>query len=473
MFGKGVVSLGSAIAVGRILQIIAALTLIRNLSPYQMGVVGLLTAVFIGVYSLSNLGFDRYLIHADDEKVLSNTVFDNIWSLQVIRGSLVLLLCIVLSIIIPSHSEFSTEISPQLIFIGVALLIHNFSNPHFVMYERNGVFNCLAACRGISISLSSLVMIILIQFIADPWVYVIGQLVNTSVYTVITYVLSKQLPAFRLDLKISKDVFNYCKYLLLIAVVSFIAVQFESFYVGFVFGVVALGYYFTWGRVIFLPREIIAQFIDKILFTKACSSRRNGECVAREHLILLVFSLALLSPFYFFTWHYGEWMISIIAGEEWAEYLWVGKFFIIIGVFQLVALLFSPLVLSMYPKISSVIRSVETIILVFLMILLGQVYGIEGVLLASMFVAIIACCIRVYISYRYILNNNWYWHLKWFVGACVLLFAYLWGAEFILGGASISNTPNKSILVNYVFYYLLTAFVAYKTFRHVSIQGKN
>ena len=213
MFGQGVLSLGSAITVGRILQIIAALSLIKNLSPYQMGVVGLLTAVFIGVYSLSNLGFDRYLIHVDDEKVRSTSVIDNIWSLQVIRGVLVLLLCIVLSIIIPSLTEFSNEISPQLVFIGVALLILNFSNPHIVMHERNGVFNYIATCRGISISLSSLVMIIMIQFIADPWVYVIGQLVNTSVYTVITYLLSKKSPSFRLDLKISKDVFSYCKYL--------------------------------------------------------------------------------------------------------------------------------------------------------------------------------------------------------------------------------------------------------------------
>lgn len=473
MFGQGVVKLGSAIAVGRILQIIAALTLIKNLSPYQMGVVGLLTAVFIGVNSLSNLGFDRYLIHADDEKVLSTAVFDNIWSLQIIRGFLVLFLCIVLSAAIPSFSEFSYDTSPQLVFIGVALLIYNFSNPHFVMYERNGVFNYLATCRGISISLSSLVMIIMIQFIADPWVYVIGQLVNTSVYTVITYILSKQFPAFKLDLKIAKDVLNYCKYLFLIAVVSFIAVQFESFYVGFIFGVSTLGYYFTWGRVIYLPKEIIAQFVDKILFTKACSSRRNDECVAREHLILLVISLALLAPFYFFTWHYGGWMISIIAGEEWVDYLWVGKFFIIIGLFQLVALLYSPLVLSMYPKMSSIIRSLEALMLVFLMILLGQIYGIKGVLLASMFVAIIACCTRMYITYRYILSNTWFWHLKWFMGSGILLFAYLWGAEFVFGGEKVDDIPNQSVLVNCVLYYLLTIYVGYKTFTHASKQDMN
>ena len=472
MFGKGVYSLGGAIAIGRILQIIAALVLIKQLSPYQMGVVGLLTAVFAGAYSLTNLGFDRYLVHADNEKVESASVYDNIWTLQVIRGCLVFLACYILSIVIPALSEFTSVVGTQLIWIGGALLINNLSNPYIVKFERNGNFNYLAVSRGLSISLSSLFMIVMIQFTADPWVYVVGQLTSTSIYTVLTYVLSKKKPSIRFDLHITKDVLAYCKHLLLIAVVSFVVFQFENYYVGFAFGVEALGYYFTWGRIIFLPREIIAQFIDKILFTKACSSRRNGECIAREHLILLVISLALLAPFYFFTWHYGGWMISLIAGKEWVEYLWVGKFFIIIGLFQLVALLFSPLVLSMFPKASSIIRTLEAIILVFLMVLLGQVYGIEGVLLATLFVAIVACCARVYISYRYILSNVWSWHIKWFISFCVLLFIYLWTSEFVLGDAKINNIPSKNIFFNYVFYYLLTVYVGYKTFRHSNVQGK-
>jgi len=473
MFGKGVSSLGGAIVIGRVLQIIAALVLIKQLSPYQMGVVGMLTAVFVGAYSLTNLGFDRYLVHADSEKVKTASLYDNIWTLQIIRGCLVFFVCYILSIVIPSLSDFSTEISLQLIWIGVALLIHNFSNPYIVKFERSGNFNYLAICRGLSISLSSLFMIVMIQFTADPWVYVAGQLVNTTIYTVSTYIMTKHKPSIRFDLYITKDVLAYCKHLLLIAVVSFVAFQFENYYVGFAFGVEALGYYFTWGRIIFLPKEIIAQFMDKILFTKACSSRRSGVGIAREHLILLVISLALLAPFYFFTWHYGEWLISIIAGDEWVEYLWVGKFFIIIGLLQLVALLFSPLVLSVYPKISSIIRTIEALVLVCSMIILGQYYGIEGVLLASVLVTIIACCTRIYISYRYILNNAWTWHLKRFVIFGVLLFSYLWGAESIIGGVVTNDIPNKSILISYVFYYLLTIYIGYKTFKYVKLQGKN
>ena len=111
--------------------------------------------------------------------------------------------------------------------------------------------------------------------------------------------------------------------------------------------------------------------------------------------------------------------------------------------------------------------------LVFLMILLGQVYEIEGVLLASIIVALIACCTRIYISYRYIMSNAWFWHLKWFMGSCLLLFAYLWVSKFVFGGEEVNGIPNKSILVNYVFYYLLTVYVGYKTFRHVNIEDKN
>jgi len=308
-------------------------------------------------------------------------------------------------------------------------------------------------------------MIVMVQVMADPWVYVVGQVISTSIYSILTHIFAKKLPSLRLDFHITKDVISYCKYLLLIAIASFISVQFENYYIGFAFGAEALGYYFTWGRIILLPREFIAQFGDRILFVSASAARREGKDISRQHLTLLFISLAMIAPFYYFVWHHGGWFISVIAGDEWVEYLWIGQFFILISLFQLIALIFSPLVLSHFPRMASIIRSVEVILLVILIIYLGHVHGIQGVLIASLSVILLACFIRIYIAYRYIIYANWVWHCTRLLGFCFLSISILWGIEYYYGNDNVNLIPNYGVFSSYFICYLLTLLAGYKIFR--------
>jgi O-antigen/teichoic acid export membrane protein len=458
MLGKGIASFGGAVAAGRILQVVAALMLIKHLTPYQMGVVGLLTAVFVGAYSLTNAGLDRYLVHAEDKDINSDVV-NNIWTLQLIRGFFVFVVCFALSIVIPMLTDFKDEISMQLMGVGAALLIHNVSNPHITRYEREGNFYKLAGCQGASIIVGSLAMIVLIQHYKSPWAYVVGQLVNTATYAALTFFFVTEKPAIGLDGVVIRKILRYCKYLLVISIVSVIAVQFENYYIAFVFGPETLGFYFTWARLVYMPRELIAQVGDKILFTKACVARRENFSLAKEHLVTLSLSIVCIVPLYVAIWCHGEWIISVVAGVEWIHYHWVGKFFVVISFIHLLALLFSPIVLANFPKISSILRSCEVGVLVLLMIWLGERFGIQGVLVASLITIFIAFLVRVVIVYRYVMLERWFWHASRLLAIAVVILGFMIAIEWFWSKSDATMTPENGLVLSYAISYMLIATV--------------
>lgn len=409
MLGKGVLRLGGLLTIGRLLQIASALVLIKLLTPSQMGAVGILTAIFIGVYSLSNLGFDRYLIRADDADVTPATV-NVIWTLQIIRGLFVFIVCLIMAFGVQAVSDFDREIIPQIVIIGLALLVNSMANPEISLFERNNCFKQIGNCRGMSMACGAVVVTITAFATKSPWAYVLGQLTNTLVYVILSFYYSEHRPCLSYNTVIVKKVFKYCKHLFVIAVVSVIATQFENYYIAFAFGAETLGFYFTWARLVYMPRELIAQISDKVVFAKACIAKRTKTGLVKEHLLICLLAVMIILPFYALIWFYGEWFISFVAGDEWVSYHWVGKFFVVISSTWLTALLFSPIVLAHYPEISSILRSVEVFIMITLMLWLGRTYGVKGILIASLTGILVATSVRLYIVYRYVFRDVWYKH---------------------------------------------------------------
>ena len=459
MDAKGVLRFGGAVLIGRIIQLVAFGVMAHELSPAQMGVVALMTAIFVGFYSLTNFGFDRYIVYADGKSAdeISHTI-NVIWTLQLIRGAVIVLVTGLVAYCINSFSSFQIDVA-YFFGIGAALLIYNLMNPHVVIHEREGNFDYEARLRGISATTSGLSIIFLVLVWADPWVYVIGQIINTAIYALLTFRYSEALPKVSFDNRVVIEVFDYCKHLLLMTVVSFAAVQFENFYVGFMFGPAVLGFYFTWSRFIQLPREVVMQFTDKVLFSGACKLQREGGDFSQLHLIGFTVSLMLVVPFYVFMWNHGAWLIGIVAGSEWVEYWWAGKFFILISFLYLLSSTIGPFTLSCFPKLASRLRTAESLGLVLLMVWMGQEYGVEGVLMAALFSVAVATLFRTYILYRKIITSGRLKHGIYSVLIAALVFLPLLTGEYFLDSAVRDVMPNVALLAFYGIYYLAVGFV--------------
>ncbi len=457
---KGGGSLALFMTSGRLAEVTAALVMIKMLSPAQMGSVALLSAIFIGVYSLTNFGFDRYLVRYEGTIPDQQTI-DNVWSLQLLRGLLIFLVCSLLGVAIPAVADFPNDITFQLIGVGAALLIVNLANPRLALFEREGRFRQVGVSQGVSRMAGAVMNIGIVLIFSNPWAFVIGKLGGCSLNTVFSHFFSRQMPCFRLDKDEIKNIWAFCRHLVVIAIVSVIAAQFENYYIGIVFGAEALGFYFTWARIVYLPRELFTQISDKMLFSRACQARRgNNFALERYHMRFIVLAFAVMVPFYYTVWFHGAWLISLVAGEEWVEYLWVGRYFVVISLVWMIALLFSPLILANFPELSSKIRSAEVFLLVLLMLALGKAYGIEGVLIASLIAIALATMVRLFMAYRYIFNEKEAWrHGLSFVGVGVVAFSLAFTAASVINGDAVMDAPTVMELAVFLPGILFAAYV--------------
>lgn len=461
MLGYGVFNLGVAVLLGRVMQALAFFSLAYWLTSEQMGVVALLTAMFVGLFSLTNLGFDRYLVYSEHVSEKLDSEVHAIWILQLGRGILIILISLASGYFIDNLTSFGVDITYHLSGIGLALFIYNLANPYVVFKERSRDFNVVAKLKAASVGLGALSMVLLVQVFKDPWVYVIGQIINTAIHTLLSYHYSDKLPKVLFDKKIMSDVWTYCKHFLIISTVSFVAVQFENFYLAFLFGPAVLGTYFTWARVVSFPREIVTQLLEKVMFSQGSFQRRLGEDVGSAQLLGLGLSFFLVLPVYFFLWNHSEWVMEITLGSRWNTFVWAVPYFILASVLMVFDATISPFILVNRPDLSSIIRPIEVVIAISLMIVLGNMYGIAGILYATLSSLIASTLIRIFLFYKRIYLKPPLRHLFMMVKVmfCVcmpliLIEAIYWEGE--------SEHPQLAYFLCYLGYYFMGMLFIFK-----------
>ncbi|MDX2465092.1 MAG: oligosaccharide flippase family protein, partial [Porticoccus sp.] len=334
----GVKRLGSSLILVQALQFITFFLMVRYLTIEEMGVVALVAAVYRGLEATTSMGFDKFLLYCD-ERESQEEVYSVVWSLQIIRGSCILLIAFVLSETMPSFFEGMHDLSEMILIIGVSFFIMAFKNTWLASYERTKDFSLIAKINTMSSLLKGVVICGYVIVYQSPWSYVVGQFLGSLVVTIASFFILGKRPRLFIDANIVREVFKYSKHLIIISFVSFVASQFEIFYVGLTINAATLGVYFTWYRMSKLPRVLMSNLSGRVLFSKASELRRAGvNVIENYHRCGFLFSLIMLAPLYVFLFFHGEFLLSILSGDKYDGTQWLGKYVILINFFFLLSM---------------------------------------------------------------------------------------------------------------------------------------
>ena len=438
---KGVTFLWGALLGGRLMQAAAFFMMARYLDSPAMGAVAVLTVLYVGLFQLTNLGFDRYIVYADThgDADLAATI-DTVWTMQILRGLGVLVLSMLLTLVLSYFPEFGVGMG-HTIGLATAILVLSFVNPEISSFERNGDFSYSSLSRGYSLASGALITILLVICWQDPWVYIIGQITSAAVMVVLSYCYCQRFPQMRFEAKRLREVFDYGKHLIIIATVSLLSSHGQNIYVGTIFGPAILGSYFTWHRLVNLPGELVNQLQDRLLFAKASDQARQQAHVGQAHLVGFALTMSLLLPFYTYVWFHGDVLMAFVAGERWVPFWWVGKAFILISFFYAVAGTITPFALIKVPHLTSRLRSIEAISGFILLLVLGHFYGLSGVVSAVVAEIAIMAALGVAIFYRHIITCRRLRHARsvFWILTFILVPLLIWetlAAHFLLLGVT-------------------------------------
>ena len=444
---------GLALISGRVAQAAAFFIMARMLDEANMGLVSVLTIIYAGLFQLTNLGFDRYVVYCTDEDEDSlHSAINAVWSLQLIRTAVILLATAVMAVAFAGSGKFDLG-TAHLLAIALAVVLISSISPDLSTHERNGNFSFIARARGYSALVGAATTIGFVLIWPSPWAFVIGQIVTSGIFFVQSFLYSTRLPRVSFSGADLSKVFNYCKHLLLIAVVSFLSAQIQNIYVGAMFSPTVLGVYFTWYRLVNLPRELVMQYATRLQFAKASADYRGGGDIMGPHLRGFAFTIVTLLPFHLFVWFHGDFLITFVAGPTWAPFWWGGQLMAIASMLQAMIQTIGAYTLVHLPHVSGRLRAGEAIATALFMVLLGPRFGLAGILYSVIIVMAIAMMIRVYLWYTHFVTTNRLLHARSMVFVLLVVAAPLLLVEaavlgFVPAGHQSAVIGGAYLLVN-------------------------
>ena len=291
----------------RLLDFCSIVVLARILAPDDFGLVAIAASVVTIVEGLSAFDVNKALIRTRDE---DRALYDSAWTLSALRG-------IVSALIMCAIAPFVTDarIGAVVSVLALSPLLSGFSNPRFVMFERDLIYSRLAVLTlGAKIVSVSVTLVIAVVF-RNFWSLVIGMLVGTLISVILSYVLRPYRPRF--SFARFPDIFGFSGWLSLTSVVMTLAMETDKIIVGRLLGVAEAGLYFMTGRVGVLPTREMISPLQRILFPSfselASDKDRLRKAVCES--INVLGSLSLPAGFGFAL--VANDFVPLALGEKW------------------------------------------------------------------------------------------------------------------------------------------------------------
>ena len=317
------------------LRLGANLCLTRLLAPEMFGLMALVNVFILGLTLFSDIGIAPSIIQHErgDEVDFLNTA----WTLQIIRGFLLWLCCLLLAFPV---AQFYGEpkLSWLIPIVGFTTIISGFNSTALFTFKRRINLGKLTLFE-LGIQLSSLcIMLFWAWFHRSIWALVVGNLASESLKMIISHRL---IPEVRNQLAWEKkaiaDIFAFGKWIFASTAMTFLAAQADRIILGKLLTFKLLGIYNI--ALIFaeLPKMVMMKIGNQVIFpviSRQASLPRQElrqKILQQRLLILLVASplLAVLTGFgdflilglYDRRYEDAAWMLPILALGIWPNIL--------------------------------------------------------------------------------------------------------------------------------------------------------
>ena len=270
----------------QMLRLGSNLILTRMLVPEVFGIMAIVHITLMGLAMFSDVGIRQSIIRHKD---INDTNFLNTaWTIQVIRGLLLWLICIVIAFVlwlaqennlISGDGVYTLPVLPlALLVVSFTAVIDGFSPTSQFTNNRDLKMERLTVIDLVSQAFSILIMIIWAWVSPTIWALVVGSLVG-GLAKLILYL--KYLEGIRNTLTWDKrsveDIYTFGKWIMLASIVTFLAAQGDKLLLGYYISVKELGIYVI---AFFMSNSVFQMFttlIHKVWFPVFCEVSRNDS----------------------------------------------------------------------------------------------------------------------------------------------------------------------------------------------------
>lgn len=377
----------------RVIGVIRIAIIAHLLSPYNIGLFGIVTIVLAFLEILTETGINIFLIQ---EKEDMEGYIDTAWVVSMVRGTLIALLIVATAG--PISSFFNSPGSKILLYI-VALVpfLRGFINPSVVKFQKDLLFHKEFAYRILVFTVESIVSVLGVIILRNPYGLVYGLVAGAVFELVYTFVVARPWPKLKFDKVKSGHVINQGKWVTLFGIFDYLYTQSDNIVVGRLLGVAPLGIYDNAYTISTSPLTEIGTVFYTVTFP--VFSKISGDAARLKSAFIknTLLNFVLMSAAGVFVFIFAAPIVHILFGNGWDAAIPVVKLLSILGVVRGVALSTGSLLIAKEKqKYSAVITFVSMLGLWVTIIPLVHLYGIIGAGISAIIGTLISLPFTIY-----------------------------------------------------------------------------
>lgn len=411
-------------AIGVVVTIILA----RLLTPDAFGLVavGLISVNILKV--LTEVGIKQALIKETSEN--TEMFLNTAWTVELIRGLLIFVLVFITA---PYITSFFNQPCATDIIRAMALvpLFNGLTNIKIIYLQKELEFNKYFFYEISPIFGSLFISVPLAFILQNVWAIVIGTVASELLRVFLSYYLIFFKPKLELNTGYFKQMFGFGKWIFVSTIVSYFAIELDTYFAAKVFDARLLGIYTLAFAISTNPIIEVGKALTKVFFPAFAKMNNDLERVRKAFLKSTTVLYLILVPISICLYLISESFVEVFLGNKWLEMIEPLKILAIATLFRSGAISASGLFNGLgRPEFIFHMIIVRTISVIIFILLALQNFTLSNLSFAVLGSNIIVSFYFHYLLYKYI-NIRWNILLKaYFPIGIATLFMFSIGTLF-------------------------------------------
>lgn len=308
---KSIWTIGTYVASSAI-RFSSNIALSRLLTPEILGIVVIAQAVRVGTELLSDVGLQQNVVHSEDgdDPLFLNTA----WTIQVVRGLIISLICAALSPALAAFYDIDTSILLAISlapFLGGLMSTSLYTLSRQLEVKKRNLFDLASEAVGLLVTIS------LALTLRNVWAPIIGILASITIKSVMTYALPHPRHRILLDRRHAWAIFHFSKWIMLSSLAFYAAIYVDRLYLGRVLPLAMLGIYGLARAISDLPQTVSGRLAFQIVFPFVSGLRSGVDDASRRelgHTRLLFLLLVAAGTATLISW--SDWAVKLLYGPK-------------------------------------------------------------------------------------------------------------------------------------------------------------
>ncbi|MCV3216505.1 oligosaccharide flippase family protein [Plectonema radiosum NIES-515] len=298
------------------------LILTRLLKPEYFGLMALVATLRVGLELFSDIGIAQNIINSKrgDEPAFLNTA----WTLQVIRGVVIWIICLVLSF--PAAKFYNDERLVWLIPIALFYsVVDGFTSTSIHTLHRHMELGKLSFYELALQTCYFSTLCILVWFYPNIWTLAIGTVI-AGIYKLVSsyWLIPKYTHRFTWEPDAVKEILSFGKWMFIASALMFAAEQADRLVLAKILSFQMLGVYTVAYTLASIPREVIKQLSYKVIFPTISQQADLPRAILREKILrqrwLILLGTAIVLAF---LTTIGDLLVAVLYDKRYADATWM------------------------------------------------------------------------------------------------------------------------------------------------------